>query len=255
MSTTTAPAAVPAVVRPPVRAGGPSPAALVGIELRKSLSTRSGRSLAVASMLLAPAATAVVAAASDETLGSVTGPLGVMAMLTGLVLLSLGVLATAGEWSHRTVQTTYLLVPRRGRVLAAKTVAVALLGAIAAAVATALTVAVLAGVADVASWDGAGRAIGVFVAAGAVFAVTGAGVGAALANSPAAMTTLYLVILGVLPVVRMFKPEVGSKLDPAEAVVALAQGQAQTQSVLVLTGWVVVGLVAGAVVTRRRAVA
>lgn len=258
MTTAHAPALAPVSttpVRPPVRAGAPSPAALVGIEVRKSLSTRSGRSLAVASMLLAPAATAVVAAASDESLGSVVGPLGVMGMLTGLVLLSLGVLSTAGEWTHRTVQTTYLLVPRRGRVLAAKTVAVALIGAVAAAVAVALTTAALAGMTDGASWDGAGRAVGVFVAAGAVFAVTGAGVGAALANTPAALTSLYLVILGVLPVVRTFKPEVGSKLDPAEAVLALSQGQAQTQSVLVLTGWVVVALAAGAVVTRRRAVA
>jgi ABC-2 type transport system permease protein len=257
MTTAFAPALAPVstTVRPPVRAGAPSPAALVGIEVRKSLSTRSGRSLAVASMLLAPAATAIVAAASDESLGSVVGPLGVMGMLTGLVLLSLGVLSTAGEWTHRTVQTTYLLVPRRGRVLAAKTVAVALIGAVAAAVAVALTAAVLAGMVDGASWDGAGRAVGVFVAAGAVFAVIGAGVGAALANTPAALTSLYLVILGVLPVVRTFKPEVGSKLDPAEAVLALSQGQAQTQSVLVLTGWVVVALVAGAVVTRRRAVA
>ncbi|SFT91781.1 hypothetical protein SAMN05660657_03890 [Geodermatophilus amargosae] len=254
-TTTTTPAAVPAVVRPPVRAGGPSPVALVGIEVRKSLSTRSGRSLAAASALLAPAVTAFVAAASDETLDSVTGPLGFMGMLTGLVLLSLGVLATAGEWSHGTVQTTYLLVPRRGRVLAAKAVAVALLGATAAAVALALSAAVLAGMVDGASWDGAGRAAAVLVAAGAALALTGAGVGAALANTPAAMTTLYMVILGVLPLARTFKPEVGSKLDPAEAVLNLSQGHAETQSVLVLTGWVVVSLVAGAVVTRRRAVA
>jgi ABC-2 type transport system permease protein len=253
--TTTAPVPLPAAARPPVRAGGPSPATLVGIEMRKSLSTRSGRSLVGASVLLAPAATAVAATASDEALGSVTGPLGAMGMLTGLVLLSLGVLSTAGEWSHRTVQTTYLLVPRRGRVLAAKAVAVALLGAAAAAVAAVLTAAVLAGLADGASWDGAGRAVGVFVAAGAVFAVIGAGVGAALANTPAALTTLYLVILGVLPVVRTFEPAVGAKLDPAGAVLALAQGQTVSQSVLVLSGWVVVGLVAGAVVTRRRAVA
>ncbi|MGY1729271.1 hypothetical protein ACI79J_20110 [Geodermatophilus sp. SYSU D01062] len=245
----------PAATRSAVRSGAPSTATLVGVEVRKSLSTRSGRSLAVAAALLAPAATAVVAAASDEALASVTGPIGVMGMLAGLVLVALGVLSTAGEWSHRTVQTTYLLVPRRGRVLATKAAAVALLGAALAALSAALTAGVLAVLVDGASWDGAGRALGVVVAAGVAFAVTGAGLGAALANTPASLTSFYLVVLGVLPLVRAFEPQVGSWLDPAQAVLALAQGHAQTQPVLVLTGWVVAGLVAGAVVTRRRAAA
>lgn len=241
--------------RPAVRPGPASPATLVALEVRTSLSTRSGKALAAAAALFAPAATAVVSAASQEELGSVTGPLGVMGMLTALVLLALGVLSTAGEWTHRTVQTTYLLTPRRGRVLAAKAVAVALLGAALAAVSTALTAGGLALLEDGVAWDGAGRALVVAVAAGAAFAVTGAGVGAALANTPAALTSLYLVVLGVLPVVRTFRPGIGSRLDPAEAVIALAQGDATGRSVVVLAGWVVAALVAGAVVTRRRAVA
>ncbi|MGY1741476.1 MULTISPECIES: hypothetical protein [unclassified Blastococcus] len=248
--TTTVPAA-----RPAVRPGAASPAALVALEVRKSLSTRSGKALAAAAALLAPAAAAIISAASDERLGSVTGPVGVMGMLTALVLMALGVLSTAGEWTHRTVQTTYLLTPRRGRVLAAKAVAVALLGAALAAVSTALTVLGLALLETGADWAGAGRAVAVAVAAGAAFAVTGAGFGAALANTPATLTGLYLVILGALPVVRTFEPEIGSRLDPAEAVLALAQGNATGRSAAILAGWVLVGLVAGAVVTRRRAVA
>ena len=59
-------------------------------------------------------------ARASEHLDNVLGPLVVTGMLTALVLLSLGVLSTAGEWSHGTVQTTYLLEPRRGRVMAAK---------------------------------------------------------------------------------------------------------------------------------------
>ena len=46
--------------------------------------------------------------------------LGFTGMLTALVLLALGVLSTAGEWTHRSVQTTFLLVPQRGRVIASK---------------------------------------------------------------------------------------------------------------------------------------
>ena len=55
-------------------------------------------------------------------------------MLTALVLLSLGVLSTAGEWTQPEHPDTFLLVPRRGRVLTAKAGAVALLGAAFAAV-------------------------------------------------------------------------------------------------------------------------
>ena len=51
-------------------------------------------------------------------------------MLTALVLVSLGVLSTAGEWSHGSIQTTFLLEPRRGRVMATKAAAVALMGAV-----------------------------------------------------------------------------------------------------------------------------
>lgn len=238
---------------PAVRSTGPSLPALVGIETRKSLSTRSGKALAAASVLLAPASTAIAAAASEEPLGSVAGPIGVMGMLTALVLLSLGVLSTAGEWSHRTVQTTFLLVPHRGRVLASKAVAVALLGAALAAMSAFLTTGVLALLETDLVWDGAGQALVAVIASGAAFAVTGAGAGAALANTPAAMTTLYLVILGALPVARAFKPEIGARLDPAEAVLALAQGHSETRSILVITGWVVLTSVAGWILTHRRA--
>jgi ABC-2 type transport system permease protein len=238
----------------PVRGTAPSLPTLVGLEMRKSLSTRSGKSLAAASVLLAPAAAAVASAASTEPLDSVTGPIGALGMLTGLILISLGVLSTAGEWSHRTVQTTYLLVPHRGRVLATKAVAVALLGAAFAAVSAALVAGVLALLVAGASWAGAGLAVGAVVAAGAAFAVIGAGVGAATANTPAALTSLYLVILGAIPVLRTFKPEIGDKIDPAGATLALAQGQAVTQSILILSGWVVVASVAGWILTHRRAV-
>jgi ABC-2 type transport system permease protein len=242
--------------RPAVRTRGASTATLVGLEVRKSLSTRSGKTLALASALLAPATAAVIALTSDDDLGSAAAPIGALGLVTVLVLLSLGVLSSAGEWTHRTVQTTFLAVPHRGRVVAAKAVATALLGAGLAAVATAATAGVLA-VAPLGdlSWDGVPRAIGVVVAAGAAFAVIGAGVGAAVGNSPAALTGLYLTVLGVMPVLRLAQPGVAEKLDPADAMLGLALGSGGATQVLVLAGWVVVSTVAGAVVTGRRAVA
>jgi ABC-2 type transport system permease protein len=253
MTTTTASVAtVP--VRPTARRTGASLPLLVAIEARKSLTTRSGKALAAAAVVLAPIATTIAVSASDETLDSPVGPLAVMGMLTGFVVMAIGVLSTAGEWTHKSVQTTYLLVPHRGRVLAAKATAMALLGAAFTAVAVSMSAGVLAiGYSDMA-WDGALRAVLVVIGAGAAFAVTGAGVGAALANSPASLTGLYLVILGVIPVVNQFKPEVGLKIDPSNAVINLAQGTETTQSIAILAGWVVVSLVAGTVLTHRRAV-
>jgi len=236
----------------PARRTSASLPAQVGLEVRKSLSTRSGRAVAGASVLLAPAAVAIASGAASRPLDDVVGPLVVTGMLSVLVLLSLGVLSTAGEWTHRTVQTTYLLEPRRGRVLAAKAVAVAGMGAVLAAVAAGLAVGLLAVLEPSASFAGGGQAVAMVAVAGAAFALVGAGVGAALGNTAGALTGVYLLELGVLPMLQLFKPSLADRIDPGNAVLELAQGTHQAQSVLVLAVWVGVSLVAGAVLTRRR---
>jgi hypothetical protein len=197
---------------------------------------------------------AIAAGAASEPLDNVLGPLVVTGLLSALVLLSLGVLSTAGEWSHGSIQTTFLLEPRRGRVMAAKAGAVALLGAVLAAVATGISALVLLALEPNASWDGGGRAMLMVAVAGAAFALIGAGVGAAIGNTPGALTGIYLLNLGVLPVLQTVKPELADKIDPGNAVLELAQGTHQALSVTILTVWVGVALVAGTVMTRRRAV-
>ncbi|MBN1094381.1 hypothetical protein JKP75_18635 [Blastococcus sp. TML/M2B] len=235
------------------RRTGPSLPTLVGLEMRKSLSHRSGRAFAASAALLGPVGVAL--AATDAEFGWAAGPIGIVGSMTGLVLLALGVISTAGEWTHRTVQTTFLLVPQRGRVLAAKTAAVAVLGATLAAVSAGSSLAVIAAVGvDDLNWDGTGQALVTAVGAGAAFAVIGAGAGAATANTPAALTSLYLLIMGVLPLVRIWNPDLAQWLDPAEATTVLAQGDAEARSIAVLAGWVVVASVAGWVLTSRRPV-
>jgi hypothetical protein len=61
-------------------------------------------------------------------------------------------------------------------------------------------------------------------------------------------------VLGVLPILQAFKPEIAEKLDPVTSVVMLAQFGWSTTPVLVIVGWVVVSTAVGAVITRRRAV-
>ena len=94
-----------------------------GLEMRKSLSTRSGKAVAVAGSCWRR--WVADRGWHGERRSPARSPLGVTGMLTALVLVSLGVLSTAGEWSNGSIQTTFLLEPRRGRVMAAKAAAVA----------------------------------------------------------------------------------------------------------------------------------
>jgi ABC-2 type transport system permease protein len=250
----TAAVATPVPVRPTVRRTGPSLFAAIWLEVRKSLSTRSGIAVVVAATTLAPASVAIASATASEHLNNVLGPLVVTGLLSALVLVSLGVLSTAGEWSHGSVQTTFLLEPRRGRVMAAKAGAVALLGAVIALAAAGLSALLLAVMEPSATWAGAGRAVVMVAAAGATFALIGAGVGAAMGNTPGALTGFYLLELGLIPALQVFKPEVADKIDPGNAILELAQGTHQAMSITILAVWVGVALLAGTVMTRRRQV-
>src|SRR3954451_11911824 len=250
----TAAIASPVSVRPTARRTGPSLPKAVGLEVRKSLSTRSGLAVVVAATLLGPAAITLAAAMASEHLDNVLGPLVVTGLLSALVLLSLGVLSSAGEWTHGTAQTTFLLEPRRGRVMAAKAGAVALMGAATAAVATGISALLIVGLEPNASWDGGGRAMLMVVVAGGTFALIGAGVGAAVGNTAGALTGIYLLNLGVLPVLQTVKPALADKIDPGNAILELAQGNHQALSITILAVWVGVALVAGTVLTRRRQV-
>jgi len=253
MSTTVASAVLPAAGST-ARRTGPSFPALTGIEIRKSLSTRSGKTVAALAVAIGPLGVLLATMTSGGGVPAAMA-LGIMGMLIALVLLALGVLSTAGEWSHKSVETTFLLVPRRGRVLAAKAAAMAVLGTALSALGVGLAIAALAAFTPGVIWFAATQAVITVVAAGAAFAVIGAGIGAAVGISAAALTGSYLILLGVLPVVSSVKPEIAENLDPAASIVTLAQHGAAVTPIAVISGWVLVSTVAGMLITRRRAVA
>jgi hypothetical protein len=245
--------------RTPVATAGPAArraplTRLTTLEIRKSLSTRSGRTLAGAAALL-PAGGAGTMFALGEQPPNAAMLLAVLGSLVGMLLVAVGVLATAGEWTHGTVQTTFLTVPQRGRVLVAKYAGMALLGAAIATVVVGTTYAVAAiGTGAVFSWQGAGVAAVATVAGGAALTVVGAGIGAAVANAPAALTGTYLVLLIGINILNGAKPEWGKNVDPLGATFDLIGQNGGTRPVAVLAGWVLASTVAGAVVTRRRAI-
>lgn len=188
---------------------------LLRAELRKLATVRSvpaivAAVLAVAVVGVLPAWTAPAADkaafTANDLVAAVRGP----AFVVAAAALVLGVLATAGELRHGTMAATLLVTPRRRRVVAAKTIAVAGVAAVMAAMAgvvtAVLSTAVLesAGVATASvRADVAVTALAV-VAIAAVYAVAGVGLGLALRDQTAAIAGALVwitVVENVLPVV------------------------------------------------------
>jgi ABC-2 type transport system permease protein len=118
-----------------------------------------------------------------------------------LIALLVGIMSVTIEWRHGTITRTFLVTPRRVRVLAAKTIFAFLVGVVLAvfAVATVLVVA-----APVLSGDGASlqvdgallERIGRIILATALWGALGAGVGTLVQNQTFALVgTIIWVIL------------------------------------------------------------
>lgn len=101
---------------------------LTRIELRKMLDTRSGLwfSVAVAVVtLITVLITSQVKGGHDATLARLFNN---SVEPAAILLPVLGVLLVCGEWSQRTMLTTFTLVPHRGRILRAKVAASVVVG-------------------------------------------------------------------------------------------------------------------------------
>lgn len=111
---------------------------IVTVELRKMFDTRSGfwllMSIGITSLL---AIAAVVAFAPDEVQNYETYATAIGAPVA-IILPIIATLAVTSEWSQRSGLTTFTLVPRRGRVMAAKAVCTVLVGVTAMLVTIAL---------------------------------------------------------------------------------------------------------------------
>lgn len=164
-------------------------------------------------------------------------------------------LSTAGEWTRGAVQTTFLAVPQRGRVLAAKAFALTVLGAYATATGTVVSAAILALFGVPLPLGATALSIAVTAAGGAVFAVIGVGIGAAVGNTAAALTGTYLTLFLAPPLLHGIWPSVVDAVEPRLAVIGLATGDAGAVRFTALAGWLLAAVVAGALVTRRRDVA
>jgi ABC-2 type transport system permease protein len=182
--------------------------------------------------------------------------------LAGLLTLIFGILAVAGEYRHRTITDTYLSDPARGRVLAAKLVVHAAVGAVAGLVSAG------AAVATTAIWWSAeggtlhlGDAWRTIVGGAAVnlaFAVIGVGVGALVRNLVAAVAAALAWIAVIEGIAGQL---VGSGLArwlPFAAGAALGRTSTSTSALpqwaggLVLLGYTAAFAVAALLTTLER---
>jgi ABC-2 type transport system permease protein len=109
---------------------------LLKAEILKVRSTRTALGLLIAALLIAVAPTilAVLLIPKEElvqTEGGLIAVLGVMpaASLVPVLCLVFGILSMTNEYRHGTVSYTYLTTPRRGRVIVAKLLVCAVIGA------------------------------------------------------------------------------------------------------------------------------
>lgn len=196
----------------------PTPAAslprLTGVELRKLIDS-APMIVAIVSACLIAGATGGAGVLADDapTVGDVSR----MALLfVPYFLVGLGASLVTSEATHRTALTTFAMVPRRGRVLAAKGAAMGVLGAVAAALGLLAgtlicAVAPLLGLGAV-SWEIDWSGVAVLAAGMVVSALIGWALGMAT-GSTAITLAAYLVFPMVATALGAFAPAVAQVVE------------------------------------------
>lgn len=190
--TTTSGDAVPetTTTRPPVDISGDKVpfVRLAGLEVRKMVDTRAGMW-----MLIAMAAISFLLCAMLLIWGNDAGDtdfssfLELVWMPLMMLLPIMGIMSVTQEWSQRTGLSTFTLVPRRGRIIAAKCVAALVLTAVllvAGTAAAAASTLIGGGEFTMGGISGAG-----LVLASLIFTLQGVAFGAAFLNTPIAIVS------------------------------------------------------------------
>src|SRR5262245_48709384 len=173
---------------------------LLGNELLKLRTIRSPWLLLAAAQAIIVAGISAMMTGADPNKATTSMALGTPAGMVSLFTLVLGISAVAGEYRHRTITSTYLATPHRGRVVAAKLavytgvgVAFGLVNAATALATTAVWYAAKNASLDLTTVQVWRNLLG-GVAWNVAFAAIGVGVGALVRNLAAAVTAALLWI-------------------------------------------------------------
>ena len=176
----------------------PSMGRLTAVELRKMVDTRAGFWLqfaVVALTVIVVGAICIWGHAEDQTLAQMLSA----ALAPASVLLPIvGILLVSSEWSQRTAPITFVLVPQRSRVIAAKVAASVVLSILAfalclavAAIGTAIAAPGIDG-----TWSLSAGLLGQCALSLATGMITGVAFGAALLSSAPAIVLSFVLPLG-----------------------------------------------------------
>ena len=224
------------------RAERPSLATLWRVETRKMVDTRAGKWLLGLTVLLAIAGTVLGLIGDDEDVGMALAFL-TAGSLASVLLPVVGVLLVTSEWSQRTALLTFVMVPDRNRVAAAKGLA-----AVSVAVALSLLCLVMALIGAVASGEGADISlveIGQGVLYQCIVVLIGVALGLALRISPLAIVAYFAAptFFALFGVIGETVREVTEWLDQS-GLVALGEldptGQEMARVGVTVLVWVVV---------------
>jgi len=186
------------------------------------------------------------------------GPFAAAAAAVILVLM-LGVTVTAGEYRHGTITATFLVAPRRERVLLAKLVTALLLGFAFAVAGVVVNVVVgwlmlEAKGADISPFDGSVTEIlGATLLGCALWSALGAAIGAVTRNQVTAIVAAVVWFLIAEPLFGSLLDDFGRYL-PGAALGAIFEGDgdlSRTGGVLASLAWIAVIGAVGAVLVVR----
>jgi ABC-2 type transport system permease protein len=255
----TATLTTPVPVASSTRSGSPASAIpfrrLVSVEWSKATDTRAARwlllTIAVASagFLLVPML--------NQGAQTYEHYLMFPALVLGTLLPIVSIMTLTGEWTQRTVLTTFTQEPRRGRVVNAKVVVSVLLGLVGALFGAVTTAVALGIVAATGRHLDADLSVGVllgFLLFIALNVLMGVAFGALLHNTAAAIV-LFLVLPTAFGILGAAVESLGHWLDPSTTFGWVLDNDWGGHTPQILTGtllWVVVPLVGGLVRTVRR---
>ena len=238
-------------------------------EYRKLISTRSV--YAMLAGLIAVVAFGTVSIVASSKAQQLSAPiqqqpfLHVVMVIAPLFGLLLGLRSFTDEFRYGSIVPTLLASPNRGRVLAAKVITVGAGAAVLTLVGTVTSIGIGAPILVVKgvpiAWSGAGLAtiVGRLLAASAVWGVIGVGLGLAVKHQVAAIAGSLIWLLAAEGILSDVIPKV-ARYFPGTAGLAFAGISPNSVlrpevGAIVLTGYAVLAVIAGAVLMQHRDIA
>ena len=194
------------------------------LKLRTTPRTTLGVHLGMLVVVALGAVGTLVAANDSASQTTLTDVVSVASAATTFALI-VGILVVTWEYRHGTITQTFLATPRRERVVAAKTLAAAVTGAVLAAIAAGLVLVIAyawirgePGVDFGDVWPQVGR----IVAAAAIWGALGVGIGALVRSQVGAIVAVFVWFFILEPLLRVLLER--SDYLPGAALQALIEG-------------------------------